>query len=300
MRQKGILFALCAYVMWGLFPLYWKQLTTVPTIQLIGHRIVWSFLLLALVILVLGQWRSLFAVLHRRTLGTYAAAALLISVNWYMYVWAVLHGYVVEASLGYFINPLFSVILGVVVFRERLRGLQWLPIGLAALGVLYLTIHYGAVPWIALLLALTFGLYGVVKKSAPLSSLHGLTLETGLLFVPALAFLTASELGGQGAFLHSSPIMNAMMMGAGVITAVPLLFFAGAASRVPLGTLGILQYVTPTMQFLLGVLIYHEAFTNASLIGFSLVWAGLALFWAEGLHARRTSAGTPLPEIGEG
>jgi chloramphenicol-sensitive protein RarD len=217
-----------------------------------------------------------------------------------MYVWAVVHGYVVEASLGYYINPLFSVLLGVVLFREHLRALQWLPIGLASLGVLYLTLNYGSVPWIALVLALTFGLYGVIKKAAPLGSLHGLAVETGLLFVPALAFLAVSEVGGQGAFLHSPPWMNAMMMGAGLITAVPLVLFAGAASRVPLGTLGILQYVTPTMQFLLGVVVYHEAFTHVSLIGFSLVWIALALFWAEGLYARRSAAGIPLPEMGEG
>jgi chloramphenicol-sensitive protein RarD len=171
---------------------------------------------------------------------------------------------------------------------------------LGALGVLYLTVNFGSLPWIALALAVTFGLYGVIKKLAPLGSLFGLALETGLLLVPALAFLGFSEFQGTGAFLHSPPGLNWLMIGGGLVTAVPLLLFAGAASRVPLGTLGILQYLTPTMQFFLGVLVYHESFTHVSLIGFGLVWSGLVLFWAEGLYARRSPAGTPLPELGEG
>jgi len=300
MRRKGILFALGAYLLWGLFPIYWKQLAGIPASQLIGHRIVWSFVLLLVFILARRQLRALLGLLDLKTLGIYAAAAVLISINWYLYVWAVVHGFVVEASLGYFINPLFSVVLGLAVFRERLRAFQWLPIGLAALGVLYLTVNFGSLPWIALALAVTFGLYGVIKKLAPLGSLFGLALETGLLLAPALAFLGFSELQGTGAFLHRSASLNWLMIGGGLVTAVPLLLFAGAASRVPLGTLGILQYLTPTMQFLLGVLVYHESFTHVSLIGFSLVWSGLALFWAEGLYARRSAGGTPLPELGEG
>ena len=286
--------------MWGLFPIYWKQLETIPAVQLIGHRIAWSFLLVLLLVLSGGQLRKLLGALDARTLRTYAVAAVLICTNWYVYVWAVIHGHVVEASLGYFINPLLSVLLGLLLFRERLRLLQWAPIGLAALGVGYLTLHFGSVPWIALVLAATFGLYGAMKKAAPLGSLFGLTVETGLLFIPAVAFLGLSEAQGTGAFLHGPAVLNLMMIGGGIITAVPLLLFAGAASRVPLRTLGLLQYVTPTMQFLLGVFAYHERFTHVSLIGFGLVWLGLALFWLEGLRARRIGAGTPLPELGEG
>ena len=286
--------------MWGLFPIYWKQLETIPAPQLIGHRIAWSFLLVLVLVLASSQGRRLLAALDARTLRTYAAAAVLICTNWYVYVWAVIHGHVVEASLGYFINPLLSVLLGLVLFRERLRIVQWVPIVLAAVGVGYLTLHFGSVPWIALVLAATFGLYGAVKKAAPLGSLLGLTLETGFLFVPAVLFLSLSEAQGTGAFMHSSAPLNLMMIGGGIITAVPLLLFAGAASRVPLGTLGLLQYVTPTMQFLLGVFAYREPFTHVSLIGFGLVWLGLALFWLEGLYARRIAAGTPLPELGEG
>ncbi len=301
MERKGILYALGAYMMWGLFPLYWKQLENIPALQLIGHRIGWSFILLLAVILLTRQWRAFRGVaMDKKTIRIYLAAAVLISINWFTYVWAVTHGFVVETSLGYYINPLFSVLLGVTIFREHLRPMQWAPIGLAALGVAYLTFSYSALPWIALTLAFTFGLYGLVKKTAPLGSLYGLTLETGLLFLPALAYLIICEASGQGAFLHSGLKEDWMMFGAGLVTTVPLLLFASAAPRVPLTTIGILQYINPTMQFLLGVLLYKEPFTHVRLIGFGLVWAGLILFWAEGLYARRSLAPEPMAELGEG
>ena len=194
MDRKGIFYAIGAYMMWGFFPLYWKQLETISALQLIGHRIGWSFILLLIVILVTRQWQAFrAAAMQNKTIRIYLAAAILISVNWFTYVWAVTHGYVVETSLGYYINPLFSVLLGVTIFHERLRPVQWIPIVLAALGVLYLTITYRALPWIALALAFSFGLYGMVKKTAPLGSLYGLTLETGLLFIPALAYIFAAN-----------------------------------------------------------------------------------------------------------
>jgi chloramphenicol-sensitive protein RarD len=301
MDRKGILYAIGAYLMWGLFPLYWKQLETIPALQIIGHRIGWSFLLLMVVVLVTGQWRAFRGLaLEKKMIRIYLVAAVLISINWFTYVWAVTQGYVVETSLGYYINPLFSVLLGVTIFRERLRPVQWVPIGLAALGVLYLTFAYGALPWIALTLALSFGLYGLVKKIAPLGSLYGLTLETGLLFVPAVVYLVWCELTGQGAFLHSGLKADWMMIGAGLVTTVPLLLFASAAPRVPMTMIGILQYVNPTMQFLLGVLLYKEPFTHDRLIGFGLVWIALILFWAEGMYARRNLPPEPMPEMGEG
>jgi chloramphenicol-sensitive protein RarD len=301
MDRKGILYAIGAYVMWGLFPLYWKQLEGIPALQIIGHRIGWSFILLLSVVLVTRQWSAFrSAAIHMKMVRIYLVAAILISINWFTYVWAVTHGFVIETSLGYYINPLFTVLLGVTIFRERLRPVQWLPIVLAGLGVMYLTYTYGSLPWIALTLALSFGLYGLVKKTAPLSSLHGLTLETGLLFLPALGYLLMCETTGQGAFLHSGLQENWMMVGAGLVTTVPLLLFAAAAPRVPMTTLGILQYINPTMQFLLGVFLYKEPFTHDQLIGFGLVWAGLILFWAEGLYARRNLAPEPVPELGEG
>jgi chloramphenicol-sensitive protein RarD len=246
-------------------------------------------MLLAL-ILATRQWKKFrMAALTWRVLRIYFVSALLIGANWLIYVWSVNAGYIVEASLGYFINPLFSVLLGVVFLRERLRPLQWLPVGLAATGVLYLTFIYGSLPWIALSLAFTFGLYGLVKKTAPLGSLYGLTLGTGLLFLPALAYLLYVNATGSGAFLHSSPTANFLMVGAGLVTIVPLLMFSSAARQIPLSLVGILQYITPSMQFLLGVLVYREAFSFHQLLGFGIVWLGLIIFWAEGFFAHRAA-----------
>jgi chloramphenicol-sensitive protein RarD len=288
--NKGLWYAIGAYLTWGLFPIYWKWLAQVPAIQLIGHRIDWSFVMLLALILVTRQWKKFrMAALTGRVLRIYFISALLIGANWLIYVWSVNAGYIVEASLGYFINPLFSVLLGVVFLRERLRPLQWLPVGLAAAGVLYLTFIYGSLPWIALSLAFTFGLYGLVKKTAPLGSLYGLTLETGLLFLPALAYLLYVNATGSGAFLHSSPTANLLMVGAGLVTIVPLLMFSSATRQIPLSLVGILQYITPSMQFLLGVLVYREAFSSHQLLGFGIVWLGLIIFWAEGFFAHRAA-----------
>lgn len=284
----GYIFAFAAYFLWGLFPLYWKQLQHVPAIQLIGHRFVWSFVFLLGVLAStrqLGRLRSLLR--DGRVVRTYALAGSLLALNWLTYVWAVNAGYVVEASLGYFINPLFSVLLGMLVLKERLRRWQWVAVGLAAAGVLYLTVTYGRLPWIALTLTATFGLYGLVTKVAPLDALDGLTLETGLLFLPALGYLVWLEVHGQGAFLHVDALSNWLMMGAGAVTAVPLLFFGAAARRVPLSVIGIMQYLAPTLQFLLGVLVYHEPFGGTDLIGYGLVWLALVIFMSDGLSPRR-------------
>jgi chloramphenicol-sensitive protein RarD len=285
--NKGIWYALGAYVLWGLFPIYWKWLHGIPALQLIGHRIGWSFILLMIVIFATKQWTKLRATLTWRMLGIYLVAGVLLSINWLVYVWGVNTEHVVETSLGYFINPLFSVLLGMIFLKERLRPLQWLPVGLAALGVIYLTWTYGSLPWIALSLAFTFGCYGLVKKLSPLGSLYGLTLETGLVFLPALVYLSFAELTGQGAFGHVGTVPDLLMVGSGVVTTVPLLMFASAAKRIPLTMVGIMQYITPTMQFLLGVLLYKEPFTTTRLIGFSMVWIALIIFWVEGFLAHR-------------
>jgi chloramphenicol-sensitive protein RarD len=287
--NKGIWYALGAYIFWGLFPVYWKILAGIPALQLLGHRIFWSFLLLIGIILVAQQGKAFKASMNPRVLIIYSVAAILIAINWLTYVWAVGAGFIVETSLGYFINPLLSVLLGVVFLRERLRPLQWLPIGLAAAGVLYLTFAYGSLPWIALTLAISFGFYGLVKKTAPLGALHGLTLETGILFLPALGFLLYSEFSGTGAFLHSATLLELMLVGAGLVTVIPLLMFASAAQRIPLTMIGVLQYINPTMQFLLGIVIYKEPFDQHRLIGFGVVWVALILFGVEGYLAQRRS-----------
>lgn len=286
--NQGILYAIGAYITWGVFPAYWKLLHNVPALQLLSHRIVWSFIFLTGFILVTRQWQSFrSAISSRRILLIYFAAAILIGANWLTYVWAVNAGFIVETSLGYFINPLLNVLLGVIFFRERLRAFQWIPVVMAAIGVIYLTITYGRLPWIALTLAFSFGFYALVKKMAPLGSLFGLSLETGILFLPAIGWLVFSESLRQGAFLHAGTGSDLLLIGAGVVTTVPLLMFASAAQRIPLSMLGIIQYVAPTLQFLLGVLAYKEPFTQSQLVGFSIVWAALLLFWGEGFFTSR-------------
>ena len=297
--NRGIWYGIAAYGFWGFFPIYWKQLQHVPALQLLGHRIGWSFLLLVAVIFITRRAQNFRAALNRRTFAIYSVAAVLIGVNWLIYVWAVNAGYVVETSLGYFINPLLSVLLGVVILHERLRPAQWLPIVLAAVGVAYLTAVYGSLPWIALALAFSFGFYGLVKKIAPLTSVFGLTLETGILFIPAIGYLLYAERAGTAAFLHTGAQADWLMIGAGLVTTVPLLLFASAAHEIPLSTIGLLQYIAPTFQFLLGVFLYHEPFDRTHFIGFAIVWVALIIFWIESYVSQRPSA-MPVPELGEG
>jgi chloramphenicol-sensitive protein RarD len=301
MFNKGILHAFGAYFIWGLVPIYWKLLKHIPATQLIGHRIVWSFLLLALILFITRKWPELRGpVSDRKVILIYFVAAVLCGFNWFIYVWAVTAGFIVESSLGYFINPLFSVLLGVVFLRERLRLFQWVSVGLAGTGVIYLTMIYGRLPWIALSLAFTFGFYGLVKKLAPLNSVNGLTLETGILFIPGLAFLAFQNYQGAGAFLHMGLASDLLMAGAGFITTIPLLMFASAAQRIPLTTIGVMQYLTPTLQFLLGVFVYKEPFSSRQAVGFGVVWIGLIVFCLESLISRRTPPARPIPELGEG
>jgi chloramphenicol-sensitive protein RarD len=289
--NRGTWYAIGAYALWGLLPVYWKWLRYVPATQVLCHRILWSFITLFVIILISRQWRAFReAIANLRVLRAYAMAAVLISINWLTYIWAVNAGFIVETSLGYFINPLLSVLLGVVFFRERLRPWQWAAIALATAGVVYLTYAYGSLPWIALTLAATFGAYGLVKKTAPLGSLHGLTLETGVLLVPAIMFLVYSDRAGNGALFNSGAISDTLLMGAGIITAVPLLLFSSAARRIPLSLIGILQYIAPTLQFLLGVLVYKEPFTATKFLGFGIVWAALIIYGVEGLMAYRAQS----------
>lgn len=298
--SKGIWNGLSAYILWGFFPIYWKLLHNVPALQVIGHRIAWSFVLLIIVILSTRQWNAFrSAALERKTIAIYFIAAILLSINWLVYVWGVNAGFIVETSLGYFINPLISVLLGVLFLRERLRTMQWIPLGLAAAGVIYLTVTYGRLPWIALSLAFSFGIYGLVKKLAPLGSLYGLTLETALVFPIALIYLAFVGFRGTGAFLQEGALTDILLIGTGAVTSIPLLMFASAARQIPLTMIGVLQYVAPTLQFLIGVFLYHEPFDHSRLIGFSLVWLALIIFWVENYLANRVPV-PPIPEMGEG
>ena len=295
--NKGIWYGVGAYLAWGLFPVYWKLIDQVPAAQLIGHRIVWSFLTLLAIVLLSNQWRRFRAATSNlRVLRLYVIAAVLITINWFTYVWGVNSGYIFETSLGYFINPLVSVVFGVMVFGERLRRLQWTAVVLAASGVTYLTIAYGTLPWIALVLAFSFGLYGMVKKLAPLGSTYGLTVETAIGLVPAVFYLLYVERQGRGAFLHVEAVSNALLIGTGIVTTIPLLLFASAVRRTALSTMGVLQYIAPTLQLLLGVLVYREPFTSTQLVGFTIVWAALLVFGIDGVLMRGGARGAVIDE----
>lgn len=297
--RKGILSGIAAYALWGFFPIYWKMLHDVPALQLLGHRIGWSFGLLMLFILFTRQWDDFRSVAFiPKTLGIYAIAGVLLSLNWLIYVWGVNAGFIVETSLGYFINPLLSVLFGVIFLRERLRPTQWIPVIIAAIGVIYLTVTYGRPPWIALSLAVSFGLYGLVKKLSPLGSVYGLTLETGIVFPMALVYLAVVQSNGSGAFLHEGLTVDLLLIGAGIVTTIPLLMFASAAKQIPLNMIGVLQYFAPTIQFLIGVFLYKEPFDTSHLIGFSIVWLALIIFWVENIIAHRMPV-EPIPELGE-
>lgn len=286
--NQGIWYGLGAYALWGLFPIYWKLFQHVPALQVLAHRIGWSFLVLAL--LTAGAGRRSPPVwpwaLPARTAAVYAGAALVISVNWFLYIWAVNAGFVVETSLGYFMNPLVNVVLGVVLFGERLRRVQWAAVGIAAAGVLYLAGVYGSLPWLALGLAVSFGLYGAAKKKAPLGALAGLTAETAVLVVPAALYLAWTDASGRGAFLRTGIGTDLLLASGGLITVVPLLFFAAGVRRVPLSVMGILQYIAPTIQLLIGVLLFGEPFTRTQAIGFAFVWVALAVFTIDAVRVR--------------
>lgn len=286
--NKGNLYAVGAYTLWGIFPIYWKLIQSVPALEIIAHRIIWTLVFTSSVLIITKDWRDFRAAIQeRKTFLPYLATATLLGINWFTYVWAVNAGFIVETSLGYFINPLVNVLLGVIFLKEKLRFWQWIPVGLAFIGVLYLTIQYGSLPWIALTLAFSFGIYALVKKTAPLESLQGLVSETGIMFFPALIFLLYLEFTGSGAFVHQGPLTMVLLILAGVATGVPLLLFGAAARRIHLSTIGILQYIAPTLQFLIGVLIYAEDFSQDRVIGFSLIWMALLIYSTEGLIERR-------------
>lgn len=292
-ERRGVWLAVGAYILWGLLPIYWKALHNVPAAGILANRIVWSAVFVAALLTVQRNWGWLRAALRsRHTVLTYIGAGVLLSINWYIYIWAVNAGFLVDSSLGYFITPLINVLLGVMVFRERLRTAQWVAVGLASAGVLYITFTYGQLPWIGLSLALTFGVYGLVKKRARLPSLQGMALETGAIVLPALAFLFYQEAGGAGVLGHVDWWTTLLLVGTGVITVIPLLWFADAAQRIPLSMLGLIQYIAPTLMFLIGLLAYHEAFDANKLIGFVLIWLALAVYWTTSM---RTAKPAPAP-----
>ena len=280
--NSGLLYAATAYAVWGLFPLYFKTVQDVPPLQVLMHRAVWSLAFLVIVLAVRRHWTWLGRALRDpKVLGGFAASALLLSINWFIYIWAVNQGRVVDASLGYFMTPLVNVLLGFMLLGERLRRPQWGAVALAAAGVAWLTWHSGGLPWIGLLLAASFGGYGLLRKTASLGALDGLALETLLMFPIAAGYLTWQSMAGVNAFGGASLSTQLLLAAAGPITAIPLLMFAAGARRIPLSVLGLLQYITPSMQLLLGVLLYQEPFDSTRLLGFALIWSGLAVYSLE-------------------
>lgn len=281
--RRGALSATAAYAWWGLFPLYFKAMASVPALEMLAHRMAWSLVFIAIVLALKGHWRWLGEVRHTpRLIGIFAASAITLAINWLVYIWAVQQGHVIEGSLGYFINPLVNVIVGAVVLRERLRTGQWAAVALATLGVLWLTWVAGRPPWIALTLALTFSAYGLQRKLAPLGALEGLAMETLVLSPLALTALGWWAWNDMAMFARASWPVLIGMVAAGPITAIPLLMFAYGARRIPFSVLGLLQYIGPTLQLMCGVWWLHEPFESPRAIGFAMIWLALAMYSAEG------------------
>lgn len=282
--RNGMLYAALSYIMWGLFPIYFKALQSIAPLEILVHRMLWSLVFVLIVLALRRQWAWLRQVLRQpKVLAGFSASALLLASNWLLYIWAVNNDQVVDASLGYFINPLVSILLGFLLLKERLRRGQWFAVAIAAAGVLWLTWQTGHPPWIGLALAITFGAYGLMRKTAVLGPLEGLSLETLLLFPLAFGYLLYLTLSGHNAFLGAAPASQWLLVAAGPITAIPLLLFAAGARRIPLSLLGLLQYLSPSLQLLLGVWLYHEPFGGERLLGFVVIWSALVIYTLEGL-----------------
>jgi chloramphenicol-sensitive protein RarD len=275
----GLAYGVAAYGLWGFMPLYIKAVRAVPLLEVLCHRVVWALVLLLPLVWRQGELGSVLVAVRRpRTLAILATSTLAIAVNWLVYIWAVVHGRLLEGSLGYYINPLVNVLLGVVVLGERLDRPVRVAVAIAAVGVAWLTVGMGTPPWIALALAASFGLYGLMRKLAPVGALAGLVIETAFLMPLAGGYLVWAMLTGRSAFLAGNPTLSLLLLLAGPVTAIPLLCFAGAARRLPLSTMGFLQYLSPTLQFLLAVLLYGEPFDRSRAVAFGFIWTALAVF----------------------
>ena len=294
--NPGILYATLAYVLWGVFPIYFHALAAITPLQIIWHRLIWGLLFVMLVLLVRRQWRWLPGALRdRRLLARFLASGAVLSTNWLVYIWACNNGHIVDASLGYFINPLVNVLLAALVLHERLRPLQWTAVTLAGLGVLWLAWQAGAPPWIGLILAISFALYGLLRKTAALGALEGLALETLLLFPVAAASMAWLTWNGQNGFINGAAATRWLLAAAGPITAIPLLLFGAAARRIPFALLGLLQYVSPSLQLAIGLWMFDEPFSGARLAGYGAIWMALMLYSLEGLLQLRRSPALRAP-----
>ena len=293
--NRGILLGASAYVIWGVLPVFWKAIESVDSIEILAHRIFWSVVFLALIIRFRRSWSQVRA-LSRRVLLRLLAAGSLLALNWATYIWAVNNGHIVESSLGYFINPLLNVLLGVVILRERLEPLQWTAVAVAATGVLYMTVAVGSLPWIALVLASSFAIYALLKKQTEgPGPIESLTVEVALVLLPAFGYLTILGVSGEGSFGGGGFRITLLLVLTGVATALPLVLFGAAAPRIKLSTIGLLQYIAPSLQFMIGVFVYNETVGSDRLIGFVLVWIALAVYSGHSLAQRRRGEPQPLP-----
>ena len=287
--SAGIACAVGAYMIWGLSPIYFKSLQAVPAFEILMHRMVWSFVFLLPIVILMGRWQEFKSVVtNRRTMLILLGTTVLVSSNWFVYILAINSNRILEASLGYYINPLINVLLGMVLLRERLRRAQVVAVSIAAIGVIYLTVEISALPWAALYLAVSFAFYGLIRKVAPVNALVGLTVETLLLSIPATAYLIYLDVHGSGAFLQGSPQISILLMCAALMTALPLLLFTTGARKIYFITIGILQYIAPSVSFLLALFVYGEPFRRAQLLTFVLIWLALAIFTVDMVaHHRR-------------
>ena len=284
----GVVYAASAFLIWGISPIYWKALRAVPAFEIVLHRIVWSFFLLVPLIIAMRRWQEfLDALKNFRTMLILLFTALIVGGNWLLYIWAVNHDYLLQASLGYYINPLINVVLGMVFLKERLRAPQMLAVVLATIGVILLTVYYGEFPWIALALGVTFGFYGLIRKVAPVGSLVGLAVETLLLTVPALAYLLYLSRLGRGSIFSVSLKLDLLLVGCSLVTAIPLLCFTLGARRLFLSTMGLLQYIAPSCMFVLAVFLFHEPFASAQVVTFILIWTALAIYSTDSMRYYR-------------
>ncbi|MFW2491634.1 EamA family transporter RarD [Clostridium chromiireducens] len=278
-KTTGVIYAVTAYILWGILPVYWKFISSVSSIEILSNRIVWAFVFTILIIIVTKQWSELKLIAKDKKQMFYIfIASILIAINWGLYIWAVNSDKIVDASLGYYINPLLAVALGVIIFKEKISYWTGAALTIASIGVMVKTVQYGKIPWISLGLAISFGLYGAIKKSVKANSIVGLTLETAMLTPVAAAYIVSRHVSGLGAFKTEGTLVILLLIGAGVVTAIPLLLFASSARRLPLSLIGFTQYISPTISLIIGVFVYNEGFTTVDMIAFCFIWAALIVY----------------------
>lgn len=293
-KTAGVVYAVAAYILWGILPVYWKLVDSVFSIEILSNRIVWAFVFTALVVAINRQWDEIKHIARDRKQMFYIfIASILIAINWGLYIWAVNSNMIVDSSLGYYINPLLAVVLGVIIYKEKLGFWTGAALIIASVGVLIKTIQFGKIPWVSLGLAVSFALYGAIKKSVKASSIVGLTLETAMLTPFAAVYIVSRHVSGLGAFKTESTFVILLLLGAGIVTAVPLLFFASGAKRLPMSLIGFTQYISPTISLIIGIFVYHEGFTATDVIAFCFIWAALAIYTVSQMNLGKNSVQVP-------